>query len=284
MKLCRFQSLDFSSDSLARDEREIHPHPRTGIIENEEVWELSGEVGEILAAVASGRGPKAPDLPRTGDKWPVTEVKLLPPSAPGKILCVGRNYAEHAKELGNETPKEPLIFLKPPSAVIAPEEPIVLPAISQRVDFEGELALVIGRCCRSLGPNEDVSHYIAGYTCLNDVTARDLQKRDGQWTRGKGFDTFCPFGPILETSIDLAHATLETAVNGIRKQSACLAEMIFSVDVIIRYMAQVMTLQPGDVIATGTPSGVGPLAPGDVVEVSVSGVGTLRNRVVGPEH
>ena len=281
MKLCRFQLFAFPSNELAREDREVHPRARSGVIENEEVWELSPEPAEILGVLA-GHGAEA-GIPRTGHKWPVSEVKFLPPSAPSKIVCVGRNYAEHARELGNEAPKEPLIFLKPPSSIIASEEPIVLPAISQRVDFEGELAVVIGRRCRELGPGDDVASFIAGYTCLNDVTARDLQKRDGQWTRAKGFDTFCPVGPVLETSVDLAKATLETWVNGIRKQSACASEMIFSVDVIIRHVAQVMTLEPGDLIATGTPSGVGPLAPCDVVEVGISGVGTLRNRVVGPE-
>jgi 2-keto-4-pentenoate hydratase/2-oxohepta-3-ene-1,7-dioic acid hydratase in catechol pathway len=282
MKLCRFQLFAFPPGELARAGCEVHPQPGTGIIENEEVWELAGGPEDILGHLA-GHGADA-DLARTGHKWPVSEVRFLPPSMPSKIICVGRNYAEHAKELGNETPKEPLVFLKPPSAIIAPEEPIVMPAISERVDYEGELAVVIGRRCRSLGPDQSADPYIAGYTCLNDVTARDLQKRDGQWTRGKGFDTFCPFGPVLESRIDLASATLETHVNGIRKQSACLSEMIFSVDAIIRHMAQVMTLEPGDLIATGTPSGVGPLAAGDVVEVSVSGLGTLRNPVVGPQN
>jgi 2-keto-4-pentenoate hydratase/2-oxohepta-3-ene-1,7-dioic acid hydratase in catechol pathway len=278
MKFCRFQLFSFPSNEVAREESEVHPRPRGGIVENNEVWELSGSPEEVLGVLAE-RGADA-DLPRTGNKWRVTEVRVLPPTVPSKIVCVGRNYAEHAKELGNEAPKEPLIFLKPPSAIIAPEEPIVLPRISQRVDHEGELAVVIGRRCRDLGASDDVASCIAGYTCLNDVTARDLQKRDGQWTRAKGFDTFCPIGPVLETSIDLAKAELETCVNGIRKQSACLAEMIFSVDVIIRHITQVMTLEPGDVIATGTPSGVGPLGAGDVVEVSISGVGTLRNPVV----
>jgi 2-keto-4-pentenoate hydratase/2-oxohepta-3-ene-1,7-dioic acid hydratase in catechol pathway len=277
MKLCRFQPLDSIAGDLARNEFEIHPKPCAGVIEKEDVWEVSGEWDEILGALAA-RGGRA-DLSRTGRKWSVTEAKFLPPSTPSKIVCVGRNYAEHAKELGNETPAEPLIFLKPPSAIIGPEEPIILPAISQRVDYEGELGVIIGRRCRALAPDEDASSYIAGYTCLNDVTARDLQKRDGQWTRGKGFDTFCPFGPVLETSVDLAKGTLETRVNGIRKQQACLSEMIFSLDAIIRYVALVMTLEPGDLIATGTPSGVGPLAAGDVVEVSVRGVGTLRNPV-----
>ena len=182
-----------------------------------------------------------------------------------------------------KSPKQPLIFLKPPSAVIAPEEPIVLPRISQRVDYEGELAIIIGRRCYHLTDNEDVSPYILGYTCLNDVTARDLQKLDVQFTRGKSFDTFCPFGPILETQIDPAGVSVETFVNGIRKQSGHTSEMIFSVDVIIRFIAQVMTLEPGDVIATGTPAGVGPLAAGDVVEVSVGGIGTLRNPVIAAQ-
>ena len=270
MKLCRFQPLEHPTRGLEPGPRKEHPRVRAGVVEDPAVHEISGELwGERT---------------RTGNKWPINEVKFLPPSAPSKIVCVGRNYLEHAKETGSEAPKEPLIFLKPPSAIIAPEEPIVLPAISERVDFEGELAVIIRRRCRLLRDGDDVSRYIAGYTCLNDVTARDLQKRDGQWTRGKGFDTFCPFGPVLETSVDLAKARLETFVNGMSKQSACLAEMIFSVDAIIRWIAQVMTLEPGDVIATGTPAGIGPLAPGDVVEVSISGIGTLRNRVMATEN
>jgi 2-keto-4-pentenoate hydratase/2-oxohepta-3-ene-1,7-dioic acid hydratase in catechol pathway len=268
MRLCRFQPLDFDL-KVGVDSHEVHPQPRAGIIENDTVWEIVGEVWG--------------NRQRTGLKWRVSQIKFLPPSTPSKIICVGRNYLDHAKELGNEAPKEPLIFLKPPSAVIAPGEPIVLPAISERVDFEGELAIVIGRRCFHLAPGEDVRPYIAGYTCLNDVTARDLQKRDAQWTRGKGFDTFCPFGPVLETELDLATATVETFVNGVKKQSAPAAEMIFSCDVIIRWIAQVMTLEPGDVIATGTPSGVGPLAAGDVVEVSITGIGTLLNAVIACE-
>jgi 2-keto-4-pentenoate hydratase/2-oxohepta-3-ene-1,7-dioic acid hydratase in catechol pathway len=195
---------------------------------------------------------------------------------------VGRNYREHAAELGNDVPAEPLIFLKPPSAIIAPDEAIVMPAVSKRVDYEGEIAIIIGRRCSQLADAADVRPYIAGFTCLNDVTARDLQKTDGQWTRAKGFDTFCPFGPVLETELDLAAATIETFVNGQKKQSNRASEMIFSVDVIIRWISRVMTLLPGDVIATGTPSGIGPLASGDVVEVAVGGVGTLRNRAIAP--
>ena len=271
MKLCRFQPLEFAAATIGKDTREIHPAPRIGIVEGGSVSEISGELRNAREG-----------LERTGRSWPVAEAKFLPPSSPTKIVCVGRNYQEHAKELGNEAPKEPLIFLKPPSAVIAPEEPIVLTPLSERVDFEGELAVVIGRRCRHLHASDDVRPYIAGYTCLNDVTARDLQKRDGQWTRGKGFDTFCPFGPILETDPPTPETTIETFVNGVRKQSGRVAEMIFPVDVIIRWIAQVMTLEPGDVIATGTPSGVGPLVAGDVVEVSVSGIGTLRNPVAAP--
>jgi 2-keto-4-pentenoate hydratase/2-oxohepta-3-ene-1,7-dioic acid hydratase in catechol pathway len=180
-------------------------------------------------------------------------------------------------------PERPLLFLKAPSSIIAPEEPIVLPPLSKRVDFEGELAIVIGRRCSHPHADENTADYILGYTCLNDVTARDLQKLDVQFARAKGFDTFCPFGPLLETQLDPAGVTLETFVNGTRRQSGHTTEMIFSVDVIIRYIAQVMTLEPGDVIATGTPSGVGPLAPGDVVEVSVTGIGTLRNPVIAAQ-
>jgi len=213
-------------------------------------------------------------------EWELKNVKLLPPSVPTKIVCVGRNYLEHAKELGNEAPGEPVIFLKPPSAIIAPEEPIVMPSISRRVDHEGEIAVIIGRTCSHLGINDEVQSYIAGFTCLNDVTARDLQKTDGQWTRAKGFDTFCPFGPVLETELNLEEAGVETFVNGVRKQSGRASEMLFPVDVIIRWISRMMTLYPGDVVATGTPAGVGPLQAGDLVEVVVSGVGTLRNPVV----
>lgn len=287
MKFCRFQPLEFPvKDVAGHGDREIHPRPRAGVVENGEVAELAVSLLEILGALskAGGGAEQSRNLPFTGKKWPVAEVQFLPPVDPSKIVCVGRNYSEHAKELGNEVPKEPLIFLKPPSSIIAPEEPIVLPPISKHVDYEGELAVVVGRRCRNLRPGDNTFSYIAGYTCLNDVTARDLQKRDVQFTRGKGFDTFCPFGPVLETSIDLANTKVETFVNGISKQAGRTSEMIFPVDVIIRFVAQVMTLEPGDVIATGTPPGVGSLARGDIVEVSVGGIGTLRNPVVDPEN
>ncbi|MFY9805387.1 MAG: fumarylacetoacetate hydrolase family protein [Candidatus Acidiferrales bacterium] len=269
MKLCRFQPLEFNAQNVSRSAQQTHPAPRSGIIESNRIAEIDGELW----------GPRE----RTGNSWPLDEVKLLPPSTPSKIVCVGRNYLEHAKELGNEAPREPLIFLKPPSSVIAPEEPIVMPATSQRVDFEGELAVVIGRRCYQPAAGENTADYILGYTCLNDVTARDLQKLDVQFTRAKGFDTFCPCGPLLETQLAASGVTLETFVNGNRKQSGHTSEMIFSVDAIIRFIAQVMTLVPGDVIATGTPSGVGPLASGDVVEVSISGIGTLSNPVIAAQ-
>lgn len=269
MKLCRFQPIEISAKELSRSPHAVHPAPRSGLIEGTIVREISGDLwGE---------------RDRTGNSWPLDAVKLLPPSAPSKIVCVGKNYADHAAELGGPPPKEPIVFLKPPSSIIAPEEPIILPRISKRVDYEGEIAAIMGRRCHLVGDAEDVQPYILGYTCFNDVTARDIQYGDGQWTRGKSFDTFCPFGPILETELDPAAVTIETFVNGARKQSVRGSEMIFSVDVIIRFIAQVMTLEPGDVIATGTPSGIGPLAAGDMVEVSVSGIGTLRNPVIGPD-
>jgi 2-keto-4-pentenoate hydratase/2-oxohepta-3-ene-1,7-dioic acid hydratase in catechol pathway len=268
MKLCRFQPLEFSSSGVGRSAHPIYPPPRAGIIEDGVVWEILGELWR--------------DRERTGHSWPLEAVKLLPPSVPGKIICLGRNYIDHATEMGVTPPKEPIIFLKPPSSVIGPEEPIVHPRISHKVDYEGELALVIGRRFRHLRASDDPLSFVLGYTCFNDVTARDIQRSDGQWTRGKSFDTFCPFGPLLETQLNPADTLLETYLNGVRKQSVRGSEMIFSVDAIIRFIAQVMTLEPGDVIATGTPSGVGSMVTGDVVEVSVSGVGTLRNPVMGP--
>jgi 2-keto-4-pentenoate hydratase/2-oxohepta-3-ene-1,7-dioic acid hydratase in catechol pathway len=238
---------------------------RYGVVEGERVLQLT-------AAPWEGGTPM-------GAAHALSAVRLLAPSEPTKIVCIGRNYREHAAELGNEPPKEPLIFLKPPSAVIAPEEAIVCPAISKRVDHEGELAIVIGRRCRRLKPQENPLEYVFGYTCLNDVTARDLQKADVQFTRGKGFDTFCPLGPVIVRGLDAGDLAVETYVNDERRQAGRTSEMIFGLDAIIRFIADVMTLEPGDVIATGTPSGVGPLRPGDVVEVVVEGIGRLKNPV-----
>lgn len=217
---------------------------------------------------------------RTGEAWPFQQVRLLPPCWPSKIVCVGRNYREHAKELGNEPPSEPLIFLKPPSALAAHRDLIRHPRLSARVDYEGELGVVIGRRARHVSADE-AAQYILGYTCVNDVTARDLQKKDGQWTRAKGFDTFCPVGPWIVPHAELAgrELRLRTWVNGEIKQEASTAEMIFSVGEILAYVTAVMTLEPGDLLATGTPAGVGPLAPGAVVRVEIQGVGMLENPV-----
>ena len=215
------------------------------------------------------------------DRVPLSEAALLAPVHPHKIICVGRNYSQHAQELGHEIPKEPLLFLKPPSSIIGPGGDIRLPKISDRVDYEGELGVVIKKTCRNLRADQDVAPFIFGYTCANDVTARDLQKKDNQWTRAKGFDTFCPVGPIISDEIDpRAGVKVETLVNGERRQHGNTRDFIFSVDVIIRYISRIMTLFPFDLICTGTPAGVGPLHKGDVVAVKIEGIGTLSNNVM----
>jgi 2-keto-4-pentenoate hydratase/2-oxohepta-3-ene-1,7-dioic acid hydratase in catechol pathway len=221
------------------------------------------------------------ELPtRKIDHLPLAEAHLLAPTLPGKIVCVGRNYAAHVRELGNEEPTEPVIFLKPPSSLLEPGKPIRRPKDSARVDHEAELAVVIGKRCRHVREDEDVKAYIRGYTCLNDVTARDLQKKDGQWTRAKGYDTFCPVGPLVNDEIDpWAGVGVSCRVNGQVRQEGNTQDFIFGLDRIIRYISRVMTLDPGDLIATGTPEGVGPLNAGDLVEISVDGVGTLANPV-----
>ena len=213
------------------------------------------------------------------------KVRLLPPCWPSKIVCLGRNYAEHARELEHDIPSEPLIFMKPPSAMIAAGDTIVYPEDSARVDYEGEIALVMGRRCRGLGPGETVSPYVFGYTCLNDVTARDLQRKDGQWTRAKGFDTFCPFGPVIATDVDPTKLEVRTYWNGELRQRGSVSQMLFGFDVILRYVSRVMTLEPGDLIASGTPAGVGPMNIGDTVEVVIDGIGVLRNTLgAGPRR
>lgn len=214
-----------------------------------------------------------------GQPLDLVDAKLLAPVAPSKIVCVGRNYRDHAAELNNPMPAEPLLFLKAPSAVIGPDDSIELPAISARVDYEGELAVVIRRRARRLSETDDPLAYVLGYTCLNDVTARDLQRRDEQWTRAKSFDSFCPVGPVIAVGLDPSDLVVETRLNGSVKQRGRTSDMAFSVPFLLRYISHIMTLEPGDVIATGTPAGVGPLAPGDTVEVSISSVGTLRNPV-----
>jgi 2-keto-4-pentenoate hydratase/2-oxohepta-3-ene-1,7-dioic acid hydratase in catechol pathway len=218
---------------------------------------------------------------RRMEALPLAEARLLAPVEPQKIICVGRNYREHAKELGHEIPVELLTFFKPPSSLLAPGVPIERPRISQRVDHEGELGVIIGRRCRKLADQEDVRGFIRGYTCVNDVTARDLQKIDSQWTRAKGFDTFCPVGPVVVDDLDpWSGVTVESRVNGELRQTGNTSDFIFPLDVIIRSISRVMTLVPGDLIATGTPAGVGPLNAGDVVEISVAGVGVLSNPVM----
>ncbi len=209
---------------------------------------------------------------------PLKDVQLLAPSAPSKIVCVGRNYVEHAKELGNEVPRIPLIFLKPPSSIIAPGETILLPPQSGQVEHEAELVTVIGKRGRNI-TTETAREHVLGYTIGNDITARDLQKTDGQWTRAKGFDTFCPFGPWIDTDFDPSDALVTCRVNGQMRQLASTRDMVFSVGVLIAYISSVMTLEPGDLIFTGTPSGVSQLHAGDMVEVEVDGLGLLSNPV-----
>lgn len=212
---------------------------------------------------------------------PIEEASLLPPVRPSKIVCIGRNYREHAEELGHEVPKEPLIFLKATSSLLPPGGAVRRPKISGRVDHEGELGVVIGKTCHQPPTDADIRQYILGYTCVNDVTARDLQNKDGQWSRAKGFDTFCPVGPVVTDEIDpWAGVGVETRVNGAVRQSGNTRDFIFTLDVVIRHIAQAMTLFPGDLIPSGTPSGVGPVQAGDVMEISVEGVGTLKNPVV----
>lgn len=216
-----------------------------------------------------------------GATYRLAEVRLLPPCWPSKIVCVGRNYREHASELGNPLPAEPLIFLKPVSALAAHRDDIVYPPSSTRVDFEGELGVVIGRRARRVKAGE-AEACILGYTCVNDVTARDLQKKDGQWTRGKGFDTFCPVGPwiVLREEVQFDELRVRTFVDGQKRQDASVRELIFPVARILEFVTEFMTLEPGDLIATGTPAGVGPLEPGAVVRVEIEGLGALENRVV----
>jgi 2-keto-4-pentenoate hydratase/2-oxohepta-3-ene-1,7-dioic acid hydratase in catechol pathway len=211
---------------------------------------------------------------------PLSAAELLPPVTPSKIVCVGRNYRAHVRELGNEMPTEPLIFLKPPSSLLAPGGAVRLPAVSARVDFEGELAVVIGRRARNLKPGAPWRDVVRGFTLANDVTARDLQNKDDQWTRAKGFDTFCPIGPIVSDELDLdAGLNLETRLNGDVRQHASTLDFIFSLPELLAFITSVFTLEPGDLLLTGTPSGVAPLSPGDRVEVSIPGLGVLANPV-----
>ena len=200
--------------------------------------------------------------------------------SPSKIVCVGRNYAAHAAELGNDLPTEPLLFLKAPSAIIGDGDAIVLPEFSSQVEHEAELAVIIGRECKALGDDDDPSAYIRGFTCLNDVTARDIQRRDIQFTRGKSFDTFCPVGPAIVEGIDVSDLHVQCRVNGEVRQDGRTSQMVFPVDHLIRYISRMMTLLPGDIVATGTPSGVSRLHKGDVCEIEIESVGTLTNPII----
>ena len=230
------------------------------------------EEGPASDAIDPAAAPFAP--------LPLAEAQILAPVNPSKIVCVGRNYREHAAELGNEVPAEPLLFLKAPSALIGPGDTIRLPALSQRVDFEGEIAIVIGAKCSKIGTEEDPTEYIRGYTLANDVTARDLQKKDGQWSRAKGFDTFCPVGPVITDEVDpTSGLSITTHLNAEQRQDGNTRDLIFSIDFLLRYITAAMTLYPGDLILTGTPAGVAPMKAGDTVAVTVPGIGTLTNPV-----
>ena len=263
----------------------LHGKPHYGRVENRAgtpwIVDLAPAPEEDLAFHLAHNHAVAPSLDFESlgfEPTPLEAAELLPPVKPSKIICVGRNYRDHAKELGNEVPAEPLLFFKPPSSLLAPGGIVRMPAVSARVDFEGELALVVGRRASRLAPDADWRSYIRGYTLANDVTARDLQKEDGQWTRAKGFDTFCPVGPIVSDEVDFdAGLTVETRVNGELRQHGSTLDFIFSVPELLTYITAAITLEPGDLLLTGTPSGVGPIQPGDRVEVSVSGLGVLAN-------
>jgi 2-keto-4-pentenoate hydratase/2-oxohepta-3-ene-1,7-dioic acid hydratase in catechol pathway len=263
MKFCRFQ---------------LEGKPQYGLVET-----VAGQdvITRLLLRAPEHFDGELEDLPsKRTDSLPLDQAVLLVAVTPSKIVCVGRNYREHAAELGNEVPAEPLLFLKPPSTLLASGGTVIRPQLSQKVDHEGELGVVIGKRCHKLSHDDDVRPYILGYTCVNDVTARDLQKKDGQWTRGKGFDTFCPVGPVVSDVPDpWAGVGVQTLVNGEIQQDGNTLDFIFPLDVVIRYISQIMTLLPGDLIATGTPSGVGPLVAGDDVQIKIGGIGTLRNTV-----
>jgi 2-keto-4-pentenoate hydratase/2-oxohepta-3-ene-1,7-dioic acid hydratase in catechol pathway len=238
--------------------------PAYGILDNDEVVEL-GEDG--YASLSTRRAVHH-----------AAAVRLLAPCVPSKVVAVGLNYRDHARELGMAVPEAPILFLKPPTAVIGPGDDIRFPAMSRQVDFEGELGIVIRDRVSRIAPAESRQH-ILGYTCANDVTARDLQKQDGQWTRAKGFDTFCPVGPWIETDLDPGDLLVETWLNGERRQSSRTSQFVFGVDHLVSFITQVMTLEPGDLIITGTPSGIGPMQRGDSVEVRIEGIGSLVNNV-----
>jgi 2-keto-4-pentenoate hydratase/2-oxohepta-3-ene-1,7-dioic acid hydratase in catechol pathway len=264
MRYCRFQ---------------FNSQPHYGLVES--VAGRDAIVRILLTAPEEADGDMESLRTRRIESIPLEEASLLPPVSPSKIVCVGRNYREHAAELGHEVPTEPLIFLKATSSLLPPGGVVRRPKISERVDYEGELGVVIGKTCYQPAADVDIRQFILGYTCVNDVTARDLQNKDGQWSRAKGFDTFCPVGPLVTDEIDpWAGVSVQSRVNGVVKQDGTTKDFLFALDVVIRHIAQAMTLFPGDLIPTGTPAGVGPVVSGDVMEIAVEGVGTLRNAVV----
>ena len=239
---------------------------KSGILKNE------SDVVEI-------RGDMYGEYKETNNIYKLDEIKILPPSSPSKIICVGLNYKDHAEEMNRQLPEAPMLFMKPNTAVIAHNEEIVYPShMSKRVDYEGELAIVIGREARMV-EEQDAENYIFGYTCINDITARDLQKIDIQFTRGKGFDTFAPFGPFIETEISPENLSIKTLLNNEVKQNSNTGNLIFKVKTLVSFISKIMTLLPGDIIATGTPAGIGPVKPGDRLEVSIDGIGSLVNYV-----
>ncbi|MGA2350092.1 MAG: fumarylacetoacetate hydrolase family protein [Terracidiphilus sp.] len=264
MKYCRFQFENQTHYGTVKD--------RAG-----EPWivDLTPAPEEDLAFRLEQGGMKSATI--DFKPMPLAAAHLLPPVTPSKIVCVGRNYRDHVKEMGSELPAEPLLFFKPISALLPPGGVVLMPAASTRVDYEGELALVIGRRIRNLH-EDDWRSTIRGYTLANDVTARDLQNKDGQWTRAKGFDTFCPVGPIVSDELDpAAGLTLETRVNGELRQHGSTLDFIFPISKLLAYITTAITLEPGDLVLTGTPSGVGPLKPGDQTEITIPGLGVLTN-------
>lgn len=238
--------------------------PAWGIVNGDELAELDGDFLPPFKTLKAGHV--------------FSQVKLLPPCNPSKIVAVGLNYRDHAHELGLAVPEEPVIFLKPATTIIGPGESVICPRASSRVDYEAELGVVVKDRTRNISPDEAPDH-ILGYTCANDVTARDLQKKDGQWTRAKSFDTFCPVGPWIETDLDPGDLLIQSYLNGERRQSSRTSQLIFNVPELVSFISGIMTLEPGDLIITGTPAGIGPMKPGDEIEVRIEGIGSLKNRV-----
>jgi len=238
--------------------------PAWGVVNGDELLELDGDFFTPFKTLKAGHV--------------FSQVKLLPPCNPSKVVAVGLNYRDHARELGFEIPQEPVIFLKPATTIIGPGESVICPRTSSRVDYEAELGVVVKDRTRNISPEEAPDH-ILGYTCANDVTARDLQKKDGQWTRAKSFDTFCPIGPWIETDLDPGDLLIQSYLNGERRQSSRTSQLIFNVHELVSFISGIMTLEPGDLIITGTPAGIGPMKPGDEIEVRIEGIGSLKNIV-----